>query len=83
MAVLTLPKQSRVMVAICLIGQAIALYAVANHSYRNLLACVIAFFVGGYITDTSVECSTSALTTFGPHASPSWGPLPSIFAATT
>jgi hypothetical protein len=52
MAVLTLPKQSRVAVVICLIGQAVALYAVANHSYRNLLACVIAFFVGGYITDT-------------------------------
>src|SRR6201988_2656871 len=52
MAVLSLPKQSRVVVLVLLILQVIALYAVANHGQRNLLACVIAFFVGGYITDT-------------------------------
>jgi hypothetical protein len=51
MAVLTFPEASKGTIAACVAVQALALYAVANHNHRSLLLWVIAFFVGGFLTD--------------------------------
>jgi hypothetical protein len=51
MAVLTLPTSSRAVVFSCLIVQAFAFYAVTTHGQRSLWLTVVAFFVGGFVTD--------------------------------
>lgn len=51
MAVPTLPHESKLITFSCVVVQAIVLYQVANHGSRSLWLYVIAFFVGGFITD--------------------------------
>ncbi len=51
MAVLTLPTSSRAVVFSCLIGQALVLYPVATHGQRSLWLTLVAFFIGGFVTD--------------------------------
>jgi hypothetical protein len=51
MAVLALPQSSKAIVFTCIALQAVALYVVATHSHRSLWLAVVAFFVGGFLTD--------------------------------
>jgi hypothetical protein len=51
MAALALPQKSKVIVMTCIAMQAVTLFAVANRDHRSLWLMVIAFFVGGFLTD--------------------------------
>lgn len=75
MAVLTLPKSSRVVVFTCIAVQAFALYAVAQHSQRSLWLSVIAFFVGGFITDLISGLFHFSFDYVWPPRTPIMGPI--------
>jgi len=52
MKVLTLPRSSKMTVLMCLAIQAFVLYTIiARHSSHSLWFIVVAFFIGGFITD--------------------------------
>jgi hypothetical protein len=51
MKVLTLPHAFGPVVAACFAAQALALYVTAVHPDRSGSLCVVAFFIGGFVTD--------------------------------
>ena len=51
MKVLTLPHANRSVVFTCFVCQAAAASVVAGHAGRNVVLSVIAFFIGGFVTD--------------------------------
>lgn len=51
MKVLTLPKESRILVGLCLVVQAFAVYQVATHPGLSFLMTIAAFFIATYIAD--------------------------------
>jgi hypothetical protein len=75
MDVLTLPKSSRVVVALCFATQAFALYAVAGHGGRGLLLAVVAFFAGGFITDLISGLFHFSFDYVWPPRTPVMGPI--------
>lgn len=51
MEVLTLPQSSKAIVVTCVAMQAVALVSVASHNSGSVWLSVIAFFLGGFLTD--------------------------------
>jgi hypothetical protein len=75
MRVLTLPKSSRAVVAMCFAAQACALYTVARHNQRGLLLSVAAFFAGGFITDLISGLFHFSFDYVWPPRTPIMGPI--------
>jgi hypothetical protein len=75
MAVLTLPKSSRVVVVTCFAAQAFALYAVARHNQRGLWLSAAAFFAGGFITDLISGLFHFSFDYVWPPRTPIMGPI--------
>lgn len=71
MAVPTLPNESRLAVFGCIAIQAVAVYAVATHGHPSAGVAIVAFFVGGFVTDL-----ISGLAHFGfDYVWPPWMPV--------
>lgn len=71
MAAFALPQQSRFTVYGCIAMQAVAFYAVASHGHRSLWLAIVAFFIGGFVTDW-----ISGLAHFGfDYVWPPWMPI--------
>ncbi|HEX6182711.1 MAG TPA: fatty acid desaturase CarF family protein [Pyrinomonadaceae bacterium] len=79
MEVLTLPKSSRLIVAACLVAQSFALYAVARHGQRSLWLALVAFFVGGFITDLISGLFHFSFDYVWPLRTPIMGPISAEF----
>lgn len=75
MAVLTLPTSSTGVVAACIASQACALYSVATHNQRTALSVVVAFFVGGFITDLISGLFHFSFDYVWPPNTPIFGPV--------
>lgn len=75
MAVLTLPQSSKGVVVTCFAMQAVALYSVANHNHRSLWLSVIAFFVGGFLTDLISGLFHFSFDYVWPPQTPIMGPI--------
>ena len=79
MSVLALPKSSRAVIIACISMQSLVLWTVASHPHRSLPLSLIAFFVGGFVTDL-----ISGLAHFGfdyvwPAHMPILGPIATEF----
>jgi hypothetical protein len=79
MAVLTLPQASRAVVIVCLAMQTFALYTVANHHHRNLWLAVVAFFIGGFLTDLISGLFHFSFDYVWPSRTPIMGPIADEF----
>lgn len=75
MAVLSLPQSSRAVVVTCIAMQALALCTVVNHNHRSLWLLVIAFFVGGFLTDLISGLFHFSFDYVWPPCTPIMGPI--------
>jgi hypothetical protein len=64
-----------VVVAACLVTQSFALYAVARHPQRSLPLVLVAFFVGGFITDLISGLFHFSFDYVWPPRTPIMGPI--------
>lgn len=75
MAVLTLPQSSKAVVITCLAMQAFVLCDVARQSHRSLWLAVVAFFVGGFLTDLISGLFHFSFDYIWPPRTPIMGPI--------
>lgn len=75
MAVFTLPTSSGPVVSACLAVQALALYLVATHGQRGLWLSLVAFFVGGFVTDLISGLFHFSFDYVWPPRTPIMGPI--------
>lgn len=75
MPVLTLPASSRVVVVTCIAMQSFALYSVVKHEHRSLWLSVVAFFVGGFLTDLISGLFHFSFDYIWPPHTPIMGPI--------
>ena len=75
MTVLTLPRSSKIVVFCCFGAQAAALVALANHSYRSIWLMVLAFFLGGFLTDLISGLFHFSFDYIWPPHTPIMGPI--------
>ncbi len=79
--VLTLPEASRPVVAVCILLQAFAVYALANRQHRSFWLTVIAFFIGGFVADLISGLFHFSFDYVWPPNTPIMGPISVDFQA--
>jgi hypothetical protein len=75
MAVLTLPKSSRILIVVCFAVQAVTLHQVASRQARSLWILPIAFFAGGFVTDLISGLFHFSFDYIWPPRTPIMGPI--------
>ena len=79
MNVLTLPRTSKFLVAVCIGVQTFTIYSLAHRQHRSIWFCIVAFLIGGFVTDLISGLFHFSFDYVWPPKTPIMGPLAGRF----